>query len=86
MTENSAGGAVESIANGNAVPYAVDPGSHELKLLVVSTDTPLTSCDLSQAHASATVDVKAGQRVEVFAYAPTENMDDIKLVTSTVAA
>ena len=63
--ENSAGGSVESLANGNAVPFAVEPGSHELTVLSAPFDSGLSNCDLSAKVATTTVDVPEGRRVEV---------------------
>ncbi|MFN8016675.1 MAG: hypothetical protein U0P45_00990 [Acidimicrobiales bacterium] len=83
--ENSAGGSVESIANGNAVPYLVSAGSHQIQILVAPDSNLLTTCDLGAAKASDTVDVAAGKRVEIFVIAPGDDPSDFKIVTAPVA-
>lgn len=83
--ENTAGGAVEMLANSNAVPFLVTAGSHEIKVLAAPGDNGLSTCDQSAAKVSDTVDVDAGTRVEVFLVAPGDDPTDFKLVVAPVS-
>lgn len=82
--DNSPGGGtgLDNVANGNAVSYAVDPGSHELSLLATDVSTAPTECTAASAIAPTSVDVPSGGRVEVFIYGTSPT--DLKMVAATV--
>ena len=82
--ENSPGGGqgVDSIANGNAVAYAVDPGSHDIGLLAKPYSTAITECAVADEIAKTTVDVPASGRVEVFIHGSSPT--DLEVTTATV--
>lgn len=82
--ENSPGGGqgLDQLANGNAVTYAVAPGSHDVALLAAAYDSSVSACTAADAFAQATVDVDAGGRVEVFVYGTSPT--DLKVVTAPV--
>ena len=82
--ENSPGGGqgLDQLANGNAVTYAVTPGSHDVALLAASYDSAVSACTAADAFAPTSVDVAAGGRVEVFVYGTSPT--DLKVVTAPV--
>lgn len=82
--ENSPGGGtgLDNVANGNAVSYEVDPGSHDLSLLTTDVSTAPTDCTAASAIAPTSVDVPSGGRVEVFIFGTSPT--DLQMVAATV--
>jgi hypothetical protein len=62
--------------------FVVDPGSHDLTLSVWKSSTPPTCRQLKATSASTSVDVQAGQQIELYGYGT--SLQDLHLVAAPV--